>query len=48
MVSLVTNALAKAKDLLKKHEQTLKKVATVLLEKETLEKDDFYKLLEEK
>jgi len=48
MVSLVTNSLSRAKDLLKKHEQTLKKIANVLLEKETLEKDDFYKLLEEK
>jgi len=48
MSKLINDAHQKAKDLLTSNKKVLEKIAKALLEKETLEKDEFYALLEEK
>ncbi|MCC7572040.1 MAG: ATP-dependent zinc metalloprotease FtsH [Candidatus Methanofastidiosum sp.] len=48
MIGLLTVAYNEAKEILIKHKEKLEKIAKALLKKETLEKDEFYKLLEEK
>jgi cell division protease FtsH len=48
MSKLINDAHQKAKDVLISNKKVLEKIAKALLEKETLEKDEFYALLEEK
>ncbi len=48
MSDLLNTAHKKAKEILKENKDTLERIAKKLLEKETLEKEEFYQLLEEK
>ncbi len=48
MSELISGAHEKAKEILSSNKKMLEKIAKALLEKETLEKDEFYALLEEK
>lgn len=48
MSELIKTAHKKAREILEKNKAMLEKIAKVLLEKETIEKDEFYALLEEK
>ena len=48
MSNLISTAHKKAKDIIDDNKKVLERIAKVLLEKETLEKEEFYALLEEK
>ncbi len=47
VVKLINNAYKQATNILQKKKETLDKIATVLLEKETIEQEEFYQLIGE-